>query len=538
MDPRSVIARTHELRALRAPVESQYRSIARLMRPEQSDMFDGNSRINVYDDIFDGTGMAAAESFSGGIFGQLTNPASRWFEFTIQDEDLASYGPVKEWLWAVANVVYASIAPGVSNFYTELPGWFSDLGCFGVGTFYQEEDLGRGRIIDRTIPLSETLFSLDANGEIDEFHRPFKLKGAKAKVKFPELAAMGSRVGDAVDYTFVHAVMRNHDYDPQRIGPAGKPWLSIYCCEGIRDFWRLGGFYENPFATVMWNRRPGRDWPVGPGHVALPDVAMLNEMERAHITAAQFAAEPPILMHDETLVAADIFPNAVLYGQVTDRGQQLVMPMARGSNLQLSMEMSAQRREAVREAFFFSLFQMLKNRPQMTATEFLGFQGEQLRQMAPNLARVQSQGLSPVLSRRFGILERAGQIPPPPEELEGMALDISYVSPLAKLMKADEARAVRGWVLGVGEVAQVTGDTGVLDVIDGDAVAAVLHAANGPPPVVMRSDIAVKQIREERAKLAAQREQLAQRGQEVETAAVAAHAVQASSAASQRGSVQ
>jgi len=176
----------------------------------------------------------------------------------------------------------------------------------------------------------------------------------------------------------------------------------------------------------------------------------------------------------------------------------------------------------------------LVNRPQMTATEFLGFQEEYLRQMGPNLGRIQSQGLAPLIARRYDILAQAGQIDPPPPELENQPLQIEYTSPLAKMQKAGEAKATLQYVTGMQQVAAATQDIGVMDNIDGDAVAAILHEAMGPPPSARRDPAAVAKLREQRAQLAAQREQLAQAGQAAEVSATNAHAAQAATLSTQR----
>ena len=67
----AVLKRHGELKALRAPHETQWREIARLMLPEKEDMFTGSTKTTVAEDIYDATQMQALESFSGGIFGQL-----------------------------------------------------------------------------------------------------------------------------------------------------------------------------------------------------------------------------------------------------------------------------------------------------------------------------------------------------------------------------------------------------------------------------------------------------------------------------------
>jgi hypothetical protein len=72
------------------------------------------------------------------------------------DAELKSYKPVKQWLWDLAAVVQGTLAPQVSSFYTEAPGWFADMAAFGDGCLYQEEIPGRG-IVDRAVPKGRSL---------------------------------------------------------------------------------------------------------------------------------------------------------------------------------------------------------------------------------------------------------------------------------------------------------------------------------------------------------------------------------------------
>lgn len=112
---------------------------------------------------------------------------------------------------------------------------------------------------------------------------------------------------------------------------------------------------------------------------------------------------------------------------------------------------------------------------------------------------------------------------------------MKIISPLAKLQQAADARAVTVYVNGVAQLAAATGDSAVLDDIDGDGAAAILHEASGAPPSARRDPLQKEEIRKQRAAMAAQQQQIADDAQQTETAAVAAHAVQAQTLASQRG---
>jgi hypothetical protein len=223
-------------------------------------------------------------------------------------------------------------------------------------------------------------------------------------------------------------------------------------------------------------------------------------------------------------------PNAVLGGALTRRGERLVDILERKQQLQISGSKSEQKRSAIRTAFLFGLMQLV-NRPQMTATEFLGFQEEVLKLSAPALTRVQI-GLSAFIARRDRILDRAGQMPPPPPELAGRAIVIRYVSPLAKLQKISDAKGVLQLQAGIEAMALT--DPTVRDNFDGDVAARVLGDAFTNIPGVIRDPRLVEQRRKERNAVAQRDVQLDQTGKAVEIAATASHAAQAASLAGAR----
>lgn len=531
LDYSAVLSRQEDLEAERRLEESEWDEIARLMRPDQVGISSGdNKRKPAYDDLFDGTQLYALEAFAGGMFTQATNPMDQWFGLSTGDQDLDKWGSVKRWLYSTTSRLSASLSPAVSCFYAEAPAWFWDVGTFGFSVMNTEEDIGNQRIIDRVLPIGQCYLDVDAFGMVDTMHRKFRLKGRQVRQMFAGGAP--SDLDDQRSYEIIHGVTRNLDFQPRRLGPEGKRFVSLYCSPDIKGWQRAGGYEEFPFFVPQWNRRPGRAYPTGPGHVVKPDSAMLQEMERSHIVAAQYAAEPPVLVNDESvLTAADIVPNALLYGTMNDQGKKLMEHLSRGNDVRLSMQQSEQRRNAVREGFYFGLMQLV-NRPQMTATEFLGFQEEKLRLMGPNLVRIQTYGLSPFIARRYRILSRAGQIDPLPPELQGRMLSIEYVSPLAKAMKAGLGRATLQWLQAVGELAQI--DPTAMDNVDIDGSAAVLHDAYGAAPQALRDPKTVTELRQARQGQVAQQQALDQTGQAVTIAAEAAHAAQAATLSGQR----
>ena len=166
----------------------------------------------------------------------------------------------------------------------------------------------------------------------------------------------------------------------------------------------------------------------------------------------------------------------------------------------------------------------LQSRTGLDRLEVIERQEERLRLHAPNIGRMQSEGIAILLERRFSLLWRARQLPPPPEVLRNQPLDMEYTSVAALAQKAQEGLAVSRILVDTAELASAHPDPeGVWDAVDTDYAQKVLVEARGAPERVMRSveDIAARrQARAEQAQQAAAL-QAAQQGVDIAAGAAA-----------------
>lgn len=521
----------HEgMRDIRRRDEPAFRDIARIVRPDEQSFERGEITNRDDYEVFDSTPLYALTEFAAGMFTEATNPAERWFDLTIGDKDLAAWGPVQNWLWGEATLLFNSLSPAASGFYAAAPGWFSNCGAFGNAFLGQEEWIERKTIIDRNLPIGQCFIDVDAGDNLNAFNREFKLRGDQAKGWFGD-AAKGLQ--DDRTYTIVHAVYENPQLAPGKLGPAGMRYASTYFSPDDRNFRRDLGYYELPYHPLFWDKRSGRPWAVGPGHNARADMNVNNEMARSNMVDAQFAAEPMLLTAKEGMfTSADISPNAILEGALNADGKELVKPVQRGDNSARAEHKHQQIKDAIKEGFYFSLMQV-RSRPQMTATEFMGWKSERLRTLAPNLVRVQ-QGLASFIARRYRILARAGQTSPMPPELQGHNIAVEFVSPLAKAQKLATGQAVMQWIGMLGQIAEFSQDPSVMDVLNKDGASRVLHSAIVGMPDVLNDQRVVAGIRQARAQQQAQQQKIEQAAQGAGIIADVAHARQAMSLSDQR----
>ena len=110
------------------------------------------------------------------------------------------------------------------------------------------------------------------------------------------------------------------------------------------------------------------------------------------------------------------------------------------------------------------------------------------------------------VSTVFNILLRKNILPVPPEELQGQAVDIEYVSPLARSQKVGDVQAIMRTLEIVMPLSQTEP---IMDYIDSDRMVQHLGDVLGVPSKVMRSTQQVQEIRQ-------QRQQAQQQAQEQE----------------------
>ena len=134
----------------------------------------------------------------------------------------------------------------------------------------------------------------------------------------------------------------------------------------------------------------------------------------------------------------------------------------------------------------------------MTATEVNARMEKMLRMMSPQLGRLQSDFLDPLIEITYSILARQKQIEPMPEVLgKNAELDIEYIGPMPRSQKAEVAMSIEAWMMSIAELSQLFPD--MIDVIDTDDVVRQLQDLRGVPASCAKSQKDVDALREKRA---------------------------------------
>lgn len=445
--------RLNKLTARRANWESTWQKIAELADPKNAafTVSRGPGDFDRGGQKTDATLALAAPKWASAIDGLTTPKTQKWHGLTLSDEDLNER--FRDYLETVRDILFAARYAAGSNFSNANYENLKTIAFYGSGPFSVTEG-PLGEIIYKAWPVQEFYVENNFRGEVDTFFRKFTLNTRQALQEFGAAAPKDVRECDKLDkeWTFLHAVYPNADYDKNRLDGPHKRWASDYLCLNTKSVVEEGGMDVNGFIFARYDVLPNLQDPYGysPTMLLMPEVKKLMAMGRANLRVGNRAGDPTYLMSDEDIINASRIgqPNAIIPGGVDANGRPRVMPMQGPANVPFTLEMIQDLRQVVREGFDLNLFSVLVNKPDMTATEVLQRAQETATLLSPTTARREKEVLAPVINKELEILDKNGKLPPPPQALAEalqsgqVRLQVSYESPIRRAQEAGDGTAI------------------------------------------------------------------------------------------------
>jgi hypothetical protein len=477
---RDLLARAERLKADRGTFDSHWQELRDVIYPAAA-AFTSSGGIGretpgrkAHHQVFDSTGEQAAELLAAALHAGLTHPASPWFHLRALDEQVNKDDAAARWLEEASRRMLDVFNSPATNFAPQQHEKYLDLVAFGSACMYVEDRPGHLPLF-QTRPLSECFFAENAEGRVDTNFRWFELTARQAVQRWGDKA--GRRIvqsaGDARReddlFKFVHAVFPRETRHYGGAGPREMPVASCWVSVDEMQLVEEGGFHEFPYTCPRWLKRAGEVYGRGPGMKALADVKMLQRAMKVTIRGVEKLVDPPLIVADDGVISpVRVTPSGINYvrADMMQHGALPIRPLDTGGRPDLGEEFLKSVRQRIEFAFYTHLIQFARD-PQMTATQFLGISEQTARVLAPILARLQVEDLDPLVQRVFGILSRAGMLPPIPATLAGRPIRVEYVSPITRAQKAGDARALAQTAEAIAPLLQSNPE--VLDNFDADA---------------------------------------------------------------------
>lgn len=493
--------------------------------------------LPINQEVVDSTPTQAISVCSAGMMDGLSSPTKIWFKFQAAIPGYEPDTAGQRWLREFQNRVYGVLAG--SNYYDCKHQYYEDETTFGTAPMLIYED--RKNVINCQNPVAGEFFGACAyDNSVETFYREFVLSVRAIVERFGPKAVAGTNVGQEwnskgsnleTEFIVAHAIEPNFpaaQYGQKKnlgVIPGGYPYREVYWLRGLGTPQPLSfrGFREKPFMYARWNTRSNDPYGRCPGMDALPDVRQLHQMTRRLAEAIDKMVRPPMLAD----VGLKNEPASTLPGKVT-----YVANLGRDSGMRPTYTVNPQIdamaaliekiQQRVERWFYNDVFLMISQMEGVQPRNELELserRGEKLLRLGPVIERnLREDAIG--LTRVVSIMNRRGLIPPKPPSLNGVPIEVKFVSKLALIQQAARTAGMERTIVMGGRMEAAL--PGTLDNIDKDKFIRDYGEAVEYPPEDWNDADTIKALRQARAQAQKQAEQMHAAGSVAPAAAQAA----------------
>ena len=486
--------------------------------------------------IADPTATYSVRVCAAGLMSGLASPSRPWFKVIPALKRLEIDAAARMWLDDIEDRMYSVIAG--SNFYNAFAQECEDLVVFGTApSIIYEDERDLLRLYNPAV--GEYYLASGSTMRIEGLYRLFVMTVAQIVDFFgiencnATIKSMWKEKGNKLEQEFMiaHSIEPNFGINGTDVGKvAGNfTWREVYWIYGAGSTVPLStrGFIDQPFTAARWSTQSNDAYGRSPGMDVLPDVMQLQVMTRRMAEAIEKQVRPPLIGEMQLKnKPTSTLPGHLTY--VTDIGPgKGIRPIYEVNPDIKDMTANIQAIEKrIQLGLFNDLFLMLEQKldERMTAYEVAQKIQEKLQVLGPVIESLIAESLKPKLKRIYGILKRKGMIEPPPPSLQGVPLDIEFVSMLALAQKGAATGGIERLMTLVGSMAAIYPQA--KDNVNPDAVVREFNDLLGNPQKVLFGPEDVAAQRAAVAQQAQKQQQMAAMSQMAEAAGKAAPAAQ------------
>lgn len=494
-------------------------AVSRTAAQDMTGLANGPKSIQRGKELYDSTAAWATDRLTAGMESLITPRAQKWHGFNLDDPfGVEPTDLEEEWLDTLRDYHFAVRYDPKANFSLSNQKALRNTTVLGTGVVYSEENLGRKGIdpvkvpfFYRSVPLIEAYLAIDAFDDVDKVIRVVEMSARSAVSYFEGLggtlsAKLKEKAKDPVQcekpVAIMHCVMPREEAGEFRDKRRNTPFASFWIEVDTKHLIRSSGYFSFPYSVTWWDQTDGSAYGQSAVMQSLADIKMLQVMNKAAAQAAQQAVKPPLAtMQGMYKERPNLNSGAINPGYLGENGVMKIQPIITSPNPTLAERLIETKRVSVQTGLYVTLFQILVDNPQMSATEALIRANEKGELLGPAGAKIEA-GIAQRVEREVDIIARkgafeAGSPLAPPSSLVGKNVGVKFTGPLARLRRVQELQGVDTVLAIAGSMAQY--DPRVLDRIDSDETLEISREIGGAPRKMFRTDEEVATIREQQA---------------------------------------
>jgi len=499
-----ILEEYEDMKQTRANWERMWQEIAEYMIPQRADFtVKQSSGEQRREKIYEGTAVRALERSAAGLHNTLTSSAVPWFHLKVQ-RALQEDRDVQLWIEEAERRLYDVFASPDSNFHPALHEFYLDLVGFGTGILYVVDEPGMGPRY-RSYFLGQCFLMQDNLSRVDGVLRVYEHTARQLVQEYGEEGVPESvlRSYNSKDenkkFECLHCVKKRRNHDVNAVGNLNMPWMSVYILMDQKHVLRESGFEEFPYIVSRWSRNSEELYGRGPGTSALPDVKMINLMEKVGLKALQKVVDPPLLVPDDGFLnPVRTQPGGLNYYRAGLGRDDRIIPLQTGGRLDLNESKIGQVRESINKTFFLDLLELPGPTAadgdvmRFSATEINARQRDRLSVLGPIVSRQEVEFLAPMVMRTLGVMESNGMLSPAPPALMNADFRVEYANPVSISMRTGELNSIAQLIQFLLPIAQI--DPSVVQRFNTGRIAELGAEILRVPPSVLRTEEEMQEL--------------------------------------------
>lgn len=517
-----LFTRWGHLKSERATWWAHWQELSTYLLPRSGRFFvqDRNKGWRRHNSIYDNTATRALKVLGAGMMAGATSPARPWFRMMTADPALSQYQPVRIWLDEVTRMMQMVFQK--SNTYRALHTMYEELGCFGTAATILLPNFNNV-IHNYSLTAGEYCVATDYQGQVCTLYREYERPVSEIVKEFgykncsTTIQNMYDRGSLDQWVRLIHAIEPRADRDIKKMDNKNMPWASYHFEVGGRpdQFLRESGFKRFPGLVPRWAVAGGDIYGHSPGMECLGDIKQLQHEQLRKAQGIDFQSNPPLQVPTSLKNReVDRLPGGVTYFDPASPQAGVKSLFEVNLDLQHLLMDIQDVRGRINSSFYTDMFLMLSNGAdqRMTATEVAERHEEKLLMLGPVLERLHNELLTPLIETTFQTMIESGIVPPAPQEMHGMEINVEFISMLAQAQRAVGANSIDRFVGNLGAVAQFKPDA--LDKFDADAWVDAYSDMLGVDPNLIVANDQVALVRQQRAQAQQQQAQMMQAEQQ------------------------
>ncbi len=514
ISPEKIAKNYESLKTSRADFDKLYQTLHNYFYVESSNITTQKNKGSEINLLLDSTSLDCGNVLSAGLSNFLTPESSKWVYLEPSNPALRDNKEVKEWMQEVSEEVLLTLSR--SNFYNQMPTFYKASGIYGTAGLFCEKDKQDG-VRFYNIPMNKLYLTEDARERPNEFYLKFEYTAEQAISRF------GDSCSDAIKecyksgrkedtkFEFICFIGKRLDRDPDKIDKKNMPIRMVWIDAKTKKQMSETGFNSMPCVAHRFFKRPQIVYGYSPAMNALPYVRLLNTMTDTILRASMKASDPALALPDDAFLGVPNFnPRQINYyqrGRLSPKDD--IFPLGNFGNLTIGLQELEYYQNQVRKLMYTDAFQTFANLDkQMTVPEVMERVSEKMLLLGPAVGRYMNDVLQPLIEKVVIILYESNMLPKMPDVLmQDPRFEVKFVGRMIQAQRQSELNNVINAITISGQIATMNPE--VLDKINADNAVNEIFDIVGAPAKILRSDEEIQAIREARAQVQQQANEMA-----------------------------